>query len=83
MQGKIPPSLWGAQEAMKGFHSLSNTSGGCCAISGLGRYAPENSKLSWSDPGLTISQIIPPQNFNVFPVDISDLDGEDDELAEK
>lgn len=83
VQGKIPPSLWGAQEAMKGFHSLSNTSGRCCAISGLGRYAPENSKLSWSDPGLTISHIIPPQHFDVFPVDRLDLDGEDDELAEK
>lgn len=83
VQGKIPPNLWGAQEAMEGFHSLSNTSGRCCAISGLGRYAPENSKLAWSDPGLAISHIIPPQHFDVFPVDRSDIDGEDDELAEK
>lgn len=83
VQGKIPPNLWGAKEAMEGFHSLSNTSGRCCAISGLGTYAPENSKLAWSDPGLTVSHIIPPQHFDVFPVDRSDLDGEDDELAEK
>lgn len=82
-QGKIPQNLWGAEEAMKGFYSLSNTSGRCCAISGLGRYTPENSKLAWSDPGLTISHIIPPQHFDVYPVDKSDIDGEDDELAEK
>lgn len=82
-QGKIPQSLWGAEEAMEGFHSLSNTSGRCCAISGLGRYTPDNSKLAWSDPGLAISHIIPPQNFDVYPVDKSDIDSEDDELAEK
>lgn len=82
-QGKIPQNLWGAEEAMKGFHSLSNTSGRCCAVSGLGRYTPENSKLAWSDPGLTISHIIPPQHFDVYPIDKSDIDGEDDELAEK
>lgn len=82
-QGKIPQSVWGAEDAMKGFHSLSNTSGRCCAISGLGRYAPENSTLIWSDPGLTISHIIPPQHFELFPVDKSSMDREEDELAEK
>lgn len=82
-QGKIPQNLWGAEDAMQGFHSLSNTSGRCCAISGLGRHTPENSKLAWSDPGLTISHIIPPQYFDVFPIDKSDIDGEEDELAEK
>lgn len=82
-QGKIPQSVWGAEDAMRGFHSLSNTSGRCCAISGLGRYAPENSTLIWSDPGLTISHIIPPQHFELFPVDKSGMDGEEDELAEK
>lgn len=82
-QGKIPQNLWGAEEAMKGFHSLSNTSGRCCAISGLGRYTPENSKLAWSDPGLTISHIIPPQHFDVYSIDKSDIEGEEDELAEK
>lgn len=82
-QGTIPQNLWRAEGAMKGFHSLSNTSGRCCAISGLGRYTPENSKLAWSDPGLTISHIIPPQHFDVCPIDKSDIDGEDDELAEK
>lgn len=83
MEGKVPQNLWRAEEAMEGFHSLSNTSGQCCAISGLGRYTPENSKLTWSDPGLTISHIIPPQHFEVYPVNTSDLDSEDDELAEK
>lgn len=79
----VPQNLWRAEEAMEGFHSLSNTSRQCCAISGLGRYAPENSGLTWSDPGLAISHIIPPQHFEVFHVDKSDMDGEDDELAEK
>lgn len=83
MQGKIPQNLWRAEEAMEGFHSLSNTSGRCCAISGLGRYSPDNSSLAWSDPGLTISHIIPPQHFEVYPIDNSDTDGEDDELGEK
>ena len=83
MQGKIPQNLWRAEEAMEGFHSLSNTSGRCCAISGLGRYSPDNSDLAWSDPGLMISHIIPPQHFEVYPIDKSETDGEDDELAEK
>lgn len=82
-EGKIPQNIWGAEEAMKGFHSHSNTSGRCCAISGLGRFAPENSKLAWSDPGLTISHIIPPQHFEVYPVDKSGIEDEDDELSEK
>lgn len=82
-EGKIPQNIWGAEEAMKGFHSLSNTSGRCCAISGLGRFTPENSKLAWSDPGLTISHIIPPQHFEVYPVDKPDFEDEDDELSEK
>lgn len=83
VDGKVPQNLWRAEQSMEGFHALSNTSGRCCAISGLGRYTPENSNLAWSDPGLTISHIIPPQHFEVYPVDKSDLDGEDDELAEK
>lgn len=82
-EGKIPLNIWGAEETIKGFHSLSNTSGRCCAISGLGRFAPENSKLAWSDPGLKISHIIPPQHFEVYPVDKSDIEDEDDELSEK
>ncbi|KAI3397061.1 hypothetical protein diail_11297 [Diaporthe ilicicola] len=82
-EGQIPQGLRGAEEAMKSFHSLSSTSGRCCAISGLGRFAPENSKLAWPDPGLTLSQIIPPQHFEVYPVETSGIDGKDDELAEK
>lgn len=82
-EGKIPQNLQGAEEAIKGFHAISNSSGRRCAISGLGRYSPDNSALAWSGPGLTISHVIPPQHFEIYPIDTSGIDEKDDELTEK
>ncbi|KAL1877008.1 hypothetical protein Daus18300_002617 [Diaporthe australafricana] len=80
---KIPQNLQGAEEAIKGFYAISNNSGRCCAISGLGRYSHDNSALAWSGPGLTILHIIPPQHFEIYPIDTSGVDEKDDELTKK